>query len=66
MDLSRYSASELQAILEEIPRELALRENMVHERFRLELEQLAAKQGRSLGRMLDEAAGHVKLIPKRS
>ena len=65
MDLSGYSESELQAILDDIPRELACREKIVHDRFRLELEQLAAKQGRSLGRMLDEAEGHVKRIPKR-
>lgn len=65
MDLTQFSSHQLNDILARIPDELARRENIIHRRIRSELEELAARHGHSLDRLLDEAADQFRRLALR-
>lgn len=61
MELSTLSIPDLKKLLNEIPKEIALREKSEKARIRKELEELAAKNGFSLNDLLEEANTNKKV-----
>lgn len=66
MNLEKLSLSELHELLSAVNDELGHRERLEKNRIWQDLEQLAAKRGQSLSKLLDEAEKQIQRIPKRS
>ena len=65
MDLEKLPLPELRKLLSAVNDELSQREAVEKNSIRQALEQLAAKGGQSLGKLLDEAEKQIQRIPKR-
>lgn len=66
MDLEKLSLPELRKLLLAVNDELSQREAVEKKAIWQELEQLAARSGQSLSRLLDDAERQIQRIPKRN